>query len=405
MQGPIPVTLPHIPGIDVAGTVDALGEGVDGLAGRRPGRRVPADDGDGAAAEYVVAPAEILAPAPTSIPLADAAALPLVGLTAWQALFDARRADGRAAVLINGAGGAVGGYAVQLAKDAGAHVIATASPRSSERVRTAGADEVIDHTTTEVTAAVTEPVDVVLNLAPIDPAQLAALAALVRDGGVVVNTTVWMPAPADEERGVRGIDLFVRSDAEQLSGWWRWSTAASCASTSPSGCRWPSCRRPCPGGRGHAARQSHRHPRRRLTLLEPSNAGRDQHKSVERRHRSTPLNGDPASNYRCCLRRGSSDGRRSSTITVGEATSPVASVALGVQRSACDSTTAVALDGRQAVARDLAGQDPLASRASRSRVLGRRLRPLAATFSRQNCIHGFIQHRKNAETPCSPGVS
>ena len=63
-------------------------------------------------------------------------------------------------MLINGAGGAVGGYAVQLAKHAGAHVIATAGPRSSERVRTAGADEVVDHTATGVTAAVTEPVDV-----------------------------------------------------------------------------------------------------------------------------------------------------------------------------------------------------------------------------------------------------
>ena len=68
-------------------------------------------------------------------------------------------------MLINGAGGAVGGYAVQLAKRAGAHVIATASARSRDRVRSAGADEVIDHTTTQVTAAVTEPVDVLLNLA------------------------------------------------------------------------------------------------------------------------------------------------------------------------------------------------------------------------------------------------
>jgi NADPH:quinone reductase-like Zn-dependent oxidoreductase len=96
-------------------------------------------------------------------------------------------------------------------------VIATASPRSAATVRSAGADEVIDHTTTDVTAALTEPVDVVLNLAPVDPAELAALATLVRAGGVVVNTTVWMPAPSDEERGVRGIDLFVRSDTEQLS--------------------------------------------------------------------------------------------------------------------------------------------------------------------------------------------
>jgi NADPH:quinone reductase-like Zn-dependent oxidoreductase len=106
---------------------------------------------------------------------------------------------------------------VQLAKNAGAYVIATAGPRSSHLVKAAGADEVVDHTTTGVTAAVSDPVDVVLNLAPIEPAQLAALLDLIRTGGVLVNTTVWMPAPSDEQRGVRGIDLFVRSDAGQLS--------------------------------------------------------------------------------------------------------------------------------------------------------------------------------------------
>ena len=212
-----PVALPHTPGIDVAGTVDAVGEGVgdlevgDEVIGFLP--MVP----DGGAAEYVVAPAEILAPAPSSIPLVDAGALPSVGLTAWQALFVHGKLAAGQRVLIDGAGGAVGGYAVQLAKMAGAHVIATASPRSSERVRTAGADEIIDHTITSVAAGVTAPVDVLLNLAPIEPEELRALAALVRPGGVVVSTTVWMPAPADEQRGVRGVDVFVRSDAEQLS--------------------------------------------------------------------------------------------------------------------------------------------------------------------------------------------
>jgi NADPH:quinone reductase-like Zn-dependent oxidoreductase len=217
MRGPIPLELPHTPGIDVAGTVDALGDGVDGLqVGDAVVGFLPMD-GDGAAAEYVLAPAEVLTPAPGNVPLADAAALPLVGLTAWQALFDHGELRSGQRVLINGAGGAVGGYAVQLAKGAGAHVIATASPRSGDAVKSAGADEVVDHTTTGVTAAVTEPVDLVLNLAPVDPAELAALVTLVRPGGVVVNTTVWMPAPADEERGVRGIDLFVRSDAGQLA--------------------------------------------------------------------------------------------------------------------------------------------------------------------------------------------
>ena len=217
MQGPIPVRLPHTPGIDVSGTVDVVGENVTGVeAGDKVIGFLPMAD-DGAAAEYVLAPAEILAAAPTSVPPADAAALPVVGLTAWQALFDHAGLTAGQRILINGAGGAVGGYAVQLAKNAGAYVIATAGPRSGEQVRTAGADEVVDHTTTTVNEAVTEPVDVVLNLAPIDPARLAALVPLIRSGGVLVNTTVWMPAPSDEERGVRGIDLFVRSDADQLS--------------------------------------------------------------------------------------------------------------------------------------------------------------------------------------------
>ncbi|WP_040871145.1 NADP-dependent oxidoreductase [Nocardia exalbida] len=217
MQGPMPLTLPHTPGVDVAGTVDALGEGVNGLdIGDQVVGFLPFVD-DGASAEYVLAPAESLAAAPTSIPLADAAALPVVGLTAWQALFDHAELKAGQRILISGAGGAVGGYAVQLAKATGAYVIATGSPRSGEHVKAAGADEVIDHTSTEVTTAVTEPVDILLNLAPIGPAEFTALAGLVRDGGVVVSTTVWMPAPADEERGVRAIDVFVRSDAKQLS--------------------------------------------------------------------------------------------------------------------------------------------------------------------------------------------
>ncbi|WP_019074645.1 NADP-dependent oxidoreductase [Streptomyces hokutonensis] len=217
MQGPIPVTLPHTPGIDVAGTVDALGEGVTGIqAGEQVIGFLPMA-GPGAAAEYVLVPVEALTPAPKSVALADAAALPLVGLTAWQALFDHAKLTAGQRVLVNGAGGAVGGYAVQLAKQAGAHVIATAGPRSSRRVTAAGADEVIDHTTADVVAAVSQPVDVLLNLAPVEPAQMDALLGLIRPGGVLVNTTVWMPAPSDEERGVRGIDLFVRSDAEQLS--------------------------------------------------------------------------------------------------------------------------------------------------------------------------------------------
>jgi NADPH:quinone reductase-like Zn-dependent oxidoreductase len=217
MQGPIPVTLPHTPGYDVAGTVAALGDGADGSeVGEAVVGFLPMV-ADGASAEYVIAPAESLTAAPASIPLPDAAALPSVSLTAYQALFELGGLESGQRVLINGAGGAVGGYAVQLAAAAGAHVIATAGPRSRERVASAGADEVIDHTSTTLLEAVTEPVDVLLNLAPIDPEAFAASVALVRDGGVVVSTTVWMPAPSDGARGVRGVDVFVRSDAAQLA--------------------------------------------------------------------------------------------------------------------------------------------------------------------------------------------
>jgi NADPH:quinone reductase-like Zn-dependent oxidoreductase len=217
MQGPMPLHLPHTPGLDIAGTVDALGQGVKGLQLGEPVIGFLPFVDDGAAAEYVVTAAASLAPAPASIPLPDAAAMPVVGLTAWQALFEHADLQAGQRILVNGAGGAVGGYAVQLAKALGANVIATASPRSSKQLAAAGVDQLIDHTAGDVTAAVQESVDVLLNLAPISPEQFAALAGLVRDGGVIVNTTVWMPAPSDEARGVRGINMFVRSDATQLA--------------------------------------------------------------------------------------------------------------------------------------------------------------------------------------------
>jgi len=214
---PIPVVLPHIPGYDVSGTVDALGGGVEGFAvGDAVIAFLPMAT-DGGAAEYVIAPADALVAAPTTVPLADAAGLPSVALTARQALFDDGGLEPGQRVLIVGAGGVVGKYAIALAKRAGAYVIATASPRSADAVRAAGADEIIDHTETDVLDAVTEQVDLLLNLAPIEPDEFTALVRLVRDGGDVVSTTAWMPAPDDAERGVRSVVVFVRSDAEKLA--------------------------------------------------------------------------------------------------------------------------------------------------------------------------------------------
>lgn len=214
---PIPIVLPHVPGYDVSGVVDSLGEGVEGLAvGDAVFGFLPMEK-DGGAAEYVVAPGDVLVKAPTSIPLEDAAALPSVALTAWQALFDDGGLRAGQRLLVVGAGGVVGKYAVRLAKRAGAYVIATASPRSAEAVRAAGADEVVDHTDADLLGAVTEQVDVLLNLAPIEPEAFAALVALVRDGGVVVSTTAWMPAPDDAGRGVRSAVVFVLPNRDRLA--------------------------------------------------------------------------------------------------------------------------------------------------------------------------------------------
>ncbi|GAA1758930.1 NADP-dependent oxidoreductase [Agromyces humatus] len=210
-----PVDLPHVPGIDVSGTVVAVGEGAPaGLVGQDVVAFLPMT-GPGASAEFAIVPAELIAPAPQSIPLADAAALASSGLTAWQAIVE--QADVRAGqrVLVNGAGGGVGGFAVQLAASAGATVIATASARSREAVEATGASQIIDYTTTALTDAVTEPVDVVLNLVRTSPAETEALVSLLKPGGTFVTTTT--PGVVPPGADIRTVSLFVRSDAAQLA--------------------------------------------------------------------------------------------------------------------------------------------------------------------------------------------
>ncbi len=214
---PIPVVLPHVPGYDVSGTVDAVGTAVTDLAvGDRVVGFLPMER-DGGAAEFVVAPASAVVHAPTSVPLADAAALPSVALTAWQALVDDGGLTAGSRLLVVGAGGVVGKYAVQLAKRLGAETIATASPRSAAAVRAAGADQVVDHTTTDLADAVDGQVDVLLNTAPLDPGAFRALVALVSDGGTVVSTTAFMATPDDPDRDVRAATVFVRPDRARLA--------------------------------------------------------------------------------------------------------------------------------------------------------------------------------------------
>lgn len=209
------IAFPHTPGIDVAGTVAELGDGVDGWQlGDAVVGMLPLD-ADGAAAEYVVAPAEALTVAPRSVALADAAALPTVGLTAWQALFDVAGLRAGQTILINGAGGAVGGYAVQLAKRAGAVVTATASARSASRLRHYGVDRLIDHIDYTATpfAVDGQPFDVVLNLVSTSAEETAALVSAVADGGFHVGTMT----SGEQNSRVHMQRVFVRSDAAQLA--------------------------------------------------------------------------------------------------------------------------------------------------------------------------------------------
>jgi NADPH:quinone reductase-like Zn-dependent oxidoreductase len=215
LQQVFPVALPHIPNFDVAGVITEAGAGVRGWsAGDAVVAFLPMA-GPGAAAQYAAAPAGTLAAAPRTVELADAAALPSAGLTAWQSLFEHAALQAGQRILINGAGGAVGGYAVQLARRAGATVTATASARSADRIRSYGADRVVDYAAAPLLPAMSgQRFDVVLNLVRTSPEETAALADLAAGGAFVSTTT---PAPDDAGRGVRTAQVFVRSDAAQLA--------------------------------------------------------------------------------------------------------------------------------------------------------------------------------------------
>ena len=216
VQQDFPVTFPHIPSFDVAGVITDIGNGVTGwTAGDAVITALP-PNAPGAAAEYAAADAGTLAAAPRAADLADAAALPSAGLTAWQSLFTHAQLKEGQAILVNGAGGAVGGYAVQLATQAGATVTATASARSAERLRTYGANRIIDYTAAPLPhQAAGQRYHVVLNLVRTSPEEAAQLTELVTDGGALVSTT--FPSPRDPGRGIRLVSVYLRTDAAQLA--------------------------------------------------------------------------------------------------------------------------------------------------------------------------------------------
>jgi NADPH:quinone reductase-like Zn-dependent oxidoreductase len=134
-------------GVDLAGVVESVGRDVQGL---EPGDEI-FGSGAGAWAEYAVAPANRLAPKPANVSFEEAAAVPVAALTALQALRDHGHVQPGQTVLINGASGGVGTFAVQLAKAFGADVTAVCSTRNVEQARALGADRVVDYTTEDFT--------------------------------------------------------------------------------------------------------------------------------------------------------------------------------------------------------------------------------------------------------------
>ncbi|MGY8827285.1 MAG: zinc-binding dehydrogenase [Candidatus Latescibacterota bacterium] len=145
---------PHILGLDVAGTIDALGAGVDGWA---LGDRVYYH-GDltrsGGFAEFAITTAHTVAEIPASVSFADAAAIPCAGLTAYQGLVRRLRIQKGQTVWVQGGAGGVGGYGVQIAANAGATVITTSSQRNFDYVKGLGATHVIDYQAEDVVARI-----------------------------------------------------------------------------------------------------------------------------------------------------------------------------------------------------------------------------------------------------------
>jgi NADPH:quinone reductase-like Zn-dependent oxidoreductase len=201
--------LPAIPSYELSGVVAALGPGVEGVTVGDEVFAMTAFDHDGVAADYVAIPTELLAPKPRALTHAEAAAVPLAALSAWQGLFDHGRLAQGERVLIHGATGGVGKFATPLASRQGAHVIATASNYGVERARELGADIVIDHTAGPWDAGI-ELVDLVFDTAGGE--RLARSPGVLREGGRLVTVAEEPP----QAPGVSSVYFVVEPNRRQL---------------------------------------------------------------------------------------------------------------------------------------------------------------------------------------------
>jgi NADPH:quinone reductase-like Zn-dependent oxidoreductase len=205
-------------GVEAAGIVEAIGDRVLNVA---PGDEVLTHPvplrHQGTWAEWLVAPAAVVAPKPAGVTWEEAAALPVPALTAHQALTEAAPDPDGEWVLVHGAGGVTGGLAVQLAVARGATVVATAGPRSAARVGGYGADLVLDYHDAEWPIRVREASPDRRGVgSAVNAARGGAALALraVADGGRLATITGDPPSP---ERGVTVTDVYVRADGAELA--------------------------------------------------------------------------------------------------------------------------------------------------------------------------------------------
>ncbi|MCW7541843.1 NADP-dependent oxidoreductase [Aquabacterium sp. A7-Y] len=208
-----PLALPATLGIELAGEVVHAAEDLDPVR-FAPGTRVFAALGRlGAYADYVAVPADQLVHVPEALDLVTAASLPVASLTAWQALMETGGLRSGETVLIHGAAGGVGGFAVQFAKRAGARVLATARASNAEHVRALGAEQVIEP---ELALSTRGPTGVDLVLDLVGGETLAGLWRALSPAGRIVSTC----APDIEARvppGGRGVWFTMRPDARRLA--------------------------------------------------------------------------------------------------------------------------------------------------------------------------------------------
>jgi NADPH:quinone reductase-like Zn-dependent oxidoreductase len=219
LEGRFNHRFPLILGWDAAGAVDAVGPAVVDFA---PGDAVMAycrktEIAEGTYAEKVAVPRTFVARKPERASFVEAAAMPLVGLTAWQALTEGLALEAGETLLVTAAAGGVGHVAVQLARALGAEVIGTASGPNHDFIRALGATLAIDYRNRDVAAAIRERypdgIDAALDVVGGD-GQAAARAAL-RTGGRIAS--IVDPEPTRGSADVTGRYIFVRPDGEGLS--------------------------------------------------------------------------------------------------------------------------------------------------------------------------------------------